>query len=140
MNAGGVSNKYPIDQIDEKATFDHTGDTPDAQLQPCLVDNRAKAAVKNLVAAVGDKGFAGWSEPRPYHGAQSLERRPCWLQLKATTSMGTGAGLDDLLPRKAPPRPLIRLSVPRFTSSAPYAPMEREGGKLDPRRGRQRRR
>ena len=66
MDPDGVGDEYPIGPPDEEATFDHPDDTPDALFQPCRIDNRTEPAIKNAVAAVGDKGFARRRVPQPH--------------------------------------------------------------------------
>src|ERR1700733_148757 len=80
MDPDGVGDEYPIGSMDEEATFDHTDDTPDALLQLRWVDDGIEPAIKEAIAAVGDKGVTGRRVPQPYGGAQRLKRRPGWLQ------------------------------------------------------------
>ncbi len=64
MHADGIGDEYPIGPIDEEATFDNTDDTPNALLQSRGVDDGIEVAIKDAIAAVGDKGVASGRVPQ----------------------------------------------------------------------------
>ena len=79
MDAGGVGHKDRIGAADKKTAFHHADDPPDAFVQSRRIGDAAEIAIKNAVAAVGNKGRAQ-RHARLSTGAKHFERLAGCLQ------------------------------------------------------------
>jgi len=140
VNTVRLRNKDDICATDEKSTFHDSNHSPDPLFEPRWISDRTEAAVENAVSAVSDEGLARRPQTQPDSSAEDLESRLSCFQPErddlyrnrcVRTQSVDQLGAVHMIARhrlaaatifsrsNAPPSPLMRLSVPRSTSSAP---------------------